>query len=324
MLKKECSNCKTNKDLSDFYYSLTHKNHVSQCKVCYRKKSCEKNLNKFKICKQCKLKLKNTNFLKNRNTYKLICFECNKSNINNNEKFCSKCKTKKSLNEFRFKKWGYLKKHSQCKLCEAIYKKGRNCYKERAKTKIARFKRQYNITEKIFIDKINELNQKCEICNVYYSELHVDHCHKNNKFRSLLCPFCNRGLGNFQDNLELIEKGLLYLIEYEDLKRKIKVKEKQYTYKSKEYKKNIKLKSHYNINLEQYYEILKYCNNKCGICGSKDKRLVIDHYHEVGYIRGILCDNCNLGIGNFCDSFKVFQGAINYLKKYNNKFLQEK
>lgn len=50
----------------------------------------------------------------------------------------------------------------------------------------------------------------------------------------------------------------------------------------------------------------------CAICG-RDSDLVGDHDHETGYSRGILCRNCNLGLGNFYDSIPKLRAAIRYL-----------
>ena len=41
--------------------------------------------------------------------------------------------------------------------------------------------------------------------------LAVDHCHKTGKIRGPLCGKCNKGIGMFDDNLELLQKTLLYL-----------------------------------------------------------------------------------------------------------------
>ena len=40
----------------------------------------------------------------------------------------------------------------------------------------------------------------------------VDHCHKTNKIRGMLCNHCNRGLGHFRDDPELLEFARIYLL----------------------------------------------------------------------------------------------------------------
>lgn len=61
-------------------------------------------------------------------------------------------------------------------------------------------------------------------------------------------------------------------------------------------------------------------NNCCAICGKSEyeerKRLALDHNHETGVIRGLLCGRCNRLIGFAEDSPDILQSAINYLKKH--------
>lgn len=52
----------------------------------------------------------------------------------------------------------------------------------------------------------------------------------------------------------------------------------------------------------------------CKVCGST-RRLCIDHGHNTGKIRGILCSKCNIGLGMFDDSAARLQAAIDYLKR---------
>lgn len=56
----------------------------------------------------------------------------------------------------------------------------------------------------------------------------------------------------------------------------------------------------------------------CEICGS-NSRLVDDHHHDSNIYRGQLCNNCNVGIGMFCDSISLLNNAINYLRESNAK-----
>lgn len=54
----------------------------------------------------------------------------------------------------------------------------------------------------------------------------------------------------------------------------------------------------------------------CAICrGAPRARLHIDHNHGTGKYRGLLCDNCNIGLGHFKDSPALLAKAIEYLKR---------
>ena len=77
------------------------------------------------------------------------------------------------------------------------------------------------------------------------------------------------------------------------------------------------LKRHFDITLEHYRTLERAQNGLCKICNNKcssGKRLAVDHNHITGKIRGLLCHNCNTGIGKFKDSENLLQSAINYLK----------
>lgn len=81
------------------------------------------------------------------------------------------------------------------------------------------------------------------------------------------------------------------------------------------------LKRKYGIDLEEYTAILIKQDYCCGICGLKDSgtiqhdTLALDHCHETGKVRGILCDKCNRGIGLLQDSPELLKKAIEWLKK---------
>lgn len=68
----------------------------------------------------------------------------------------------------------------------------------------------------------------------------------------------------------------------------------------------------------KYEELLKSQNDACLICkrveSVKIKSLTVDHCHETGKVRGILCDICNLGLGNFKDNVELMERAIKYIK----------
>lgn len=54
---------------------------------------------------------------------------------------------------------------------------------------------------------------------------------------------------------------------------------------------------------------------KCKICNIEKDKLCVDHCHTTGKIRGLLCDNCNHGLGKFKDNTDFLNKAINYLNE---------
>lgn len=77
------------------------------------------------------------------------------------------------------------------------------------------------------------------------------------------------------------------------------------------------LKYLYGITSEQYNQMFLQQEGCCAICGkhqSEFKRaLCVDHNHETGEIRGLLCSKCNLGLGNFKDDSEILKKAIMYV-----------
>jgi hypothetical protein len=71
--------------------------------------------------------------------------------------------------------------------------------------------------------------------------------------------------------------------------------------------------SRYGMNTEELREFRAKHNHQCGICGGSNI-LYIDHDHDTGRLRGILCPNCNTAIGRFRDG-KLFDAALAYLER---------
>lgn len=69
----------------------------------------------------------------------------------------------------------------------------------------------------------------------------------------------------------------------------------------------------YGITQEDYDRMLAKQNGVCAICGGVGKRanLDIDHDHDTGYVRGLLCNKCNMGLGFLQDNLDE---AISYLQ----------
>lgn len=72
-----------------------------------------------------------------------------------------------------------------------------------------------------------------------------------------------------------------------------------------------------------YSEVLMAQGGRCAICAlrpdeaHKDaQRLAIDHDHETGMVRGLLCVRCNVGLGSFHDDVELLARAIEYVAHY--------
>ena len=81
-------------------------------------------------------------------------------------------------------------------------------------------------------------------------------------------------------------------------------------------RKEVKLKK-FGINVNQYELMLKEQNGKCYICNLEDKSgaLAVDHCHDTGNVRGLLCRSCNNGLGRFKDDVNLLERAIVYLNR---------
>ena len=74
------------------------------------------------------------------------------------------------------------------------------------------------------------------------------------------------------------------------------------------------LKHRYGISADQFDELVVQQGGVCPICGREDPEHV-DHSHVTGNVRGILCFNCNGGLGQFRDSPDALRNAAAYLER---------
>lgn len=81
------------------------------------------------------------------------------------------------------------------------------------------------------------------------------------------------------------------------------------------------LKQNYGITLKEYDEMFDKQNGVCGICKrpertEKNKNLCVDHCHETGKIRELLCSHCNRALGLLNENKDFFLNAVAYLEKH--------
>ena len=93
--------------------------------------------------------------------------------------------------------------------------------------------------------------------------------------------------------------------------------------------KGYSLKRDYGISIQLYQELLVSQGGRCAGCGALSgsersnnngyKSLAVDHNHETGAVRGLLCSSCNKGIGCLMDSPVLLRRLADYLEHHLQK-----
>lgn len=146
------------------------------------------------------------------------------------EKRCSTCQQRKPLSEFH-KGTGSHDRQSHCKVCAAArLREWRSNNRERENQsrlnwnrsnpeKVEQYARtsslrKYGLNLEDYDQMLEAQGGKCFICRRHCSSgrrLAVDHNHVTGKVRALLCSNCNRGIGHFQESIELLRAAINYL-----------------------------------------------------------------------------------------------------------------
>ena len=83
-----------------------------------------------------------------------------------------------------------------------------------------------------------------------------------------------------------------------------------------QYKYHIRMK--YNLSLYEYQTMLEYQDFRCAICRVEESQtrraLSVDHCHDTDKVRGLLCSDCNIGIGHFKNNPDTLIAAAAYLE----------
>lgn len=83
--------------------------------------------------------------------------------------------------------------------------------------------------------------------------------------------------------------------------------------------RNKRILKQYGLSVEGFDSLVLSQNNSCAICFKNQRDLSlglhIDHCHETKKVRGLLCMDCNTGIGKLKDSIEMLESAKNYLAK---------
>jgi hypothetical protein len=158
-------------------------------------------------------------------------------------KICVKCKEEKQLTEFAKDKYNKDGLTFRCKKCRnkhynEYYKENPEKQKEKNErqainrknfydsdkgvesSRRAHLKRSFGISLEEYNEMSERQNHICAICGGYETSyrnkvLSVDHSHKTGVIRGLLCNTCNRALGLFKEDIDVLKKAIDYLLKNE-------------------------------------------------------------------------------------------------------------
>lgn len=145
-------------------------------------------------------------------------------------KVCSMCLESKPLDEFHRAKNKLAGRHTKCRPCHAATVKTqrdrdpesfreatRRYYVKNPEARRERHLiRKYGLMTDEFDSMLQEQNGECGLCfqplEIGTRRTHVDHDHLTGKVRGILCHHCNTGLGNLQDDPDLLLRAALYVL----------------------------------------------------------------------------------------------------------------
>jgi len=183
------------------------------------------------------------------------------------------------------------------------------------------------------------INSQCNVCKMEYYKP---------KGRKPKNPICKRGhnkdvvgrtktgacieCGKITAKERKIKNPLYRKIYKEKNKTHIEAQNKEYREKNKDKIFDRELRRKYGIGLIEYNKLMELQQSKCLICKRHQskfkKKFAVDHDHSCcptsgkscgKCIRGLLCTDCNILLGNARENIETLQGAIDYLKRYKGE-----
>jgi len=78
----------------------------------------------------------------------------------------------------------------------------------------------------------------------------------------------------------------------------------------------------YGLSAARYDALMDQQGGRCAVCGGPPTgqgRLHVDHDHATSLVRGLLCHDCNTGIGSLKDDLSILRAAVAYLERQSGR-----
>ena len=211
------------------------------------------------------------------------------------DKQCIGCKETKAIDNFGLDKRRKDGHNRYCKKCVCEFAIS---YRERNKEKIADSLKKYRETHK----------EQRNLANKTWREKNIDHVKKYSK---------EYNSKNFE------KRKLAFNAWVEKNPERMRELKKNNREKNKLIERERKLKRFYNMTLEDYDNLMASQNSKCKICSKdaadeRNKNLVIDHCHDSGKVRSLLCDRCNRTLGVLEENVDLMMKMMQYIKQHEH------
>jgi hypothetical protein len=147
--------------------------------------------------------------------------------------------------------------------------------------------------------------KKCTTCNTEKELSEFGKCRQNPDGYKYACKACTNA-----KHREWLENNPHQRRKY------VNRKKKRYANNPELYRDS-RLKNMYGITLEDYNSKLEEQEGKCAICKcTQEKNFHVDHNHETGQVRGLLCSHCNHMIGKAKEDVQILKEGVRYLRRH--------
>lgn len=202
-------------------------------------------------------------------------------------------------------------------------------------------RRKFGLTIQEYVARVRAPGVTCEICSQRPEGrwLVLDHDHATGALRGTLCDGCNRGIGHADDNDETLVRLRDYVLSQPIAPPPLAKPSKgtcrlclgpcEGAFARRDYcgqrcyERSLQV-SKYGLRAEEYRAWLEHQGHSCPGCtrnldlrGDRSAQPNVDHCHQTGAVRGILCNGCNTCLGQFRDQVDLIESARDYLSSYS-------